>query len=114
MAATLLDPVENRALDSLSSARCGNPANGRSVFLTEKHCRGDMEASAEAFDVVLVQFALALQDFGNDALGSKLGSKVLLPKIVGFYEFAQNFDWRGRGNSMVLFLVFHYKDSQKR
>jgi hypothetical protein len=41
-----------------------------------------VEAAAETLDVVLVEFALATQDFGDDAGGAENIGEVLLEKAV--------------------------------
>jgi hypothetical protein len=60
-----------------------------------------VEAAAEAFDVVLVEFALATQDFGDDAGGTEDIGEVLLQEAVLVDEELEDFEGFGAGKLVV-------------
>ena len=48
----------------------------------EEELGGDVEAADEAFDVILIEFALAAENFGDDAESAEDIDEVLLEKAV--------------------------------
>ncbi len=56
-----------------------------------------MEAAAEAFDVVLVKFALAAQDFGDDAGSAENIGEVFLEEALLVHEELEDFERLGAG-----------------
>src|SRR5260370_16032099 len=76
----------------------------------EEEFRGDVEAAAEAFDVVLVEFALAAQDLGDDAGRAENIGQVLLQEAVLVHEELEDFERLGAGKLVVA--VFEILDQE--
>jgi len=57
----------------------------------EKEFGGDVEAAAEAFDVVFVEVALAAEDFGDDARSAEDIGEVFLQEAVLVHEELEDF-----------------------
>ena len=64
--------------------------HGYVFFCLEEKFGGDVEAFAEPLDVILVQIALAAENFRDDAGRSEHADKVLLPKAVLVHQEMQN------------------------
>jgi hypothetical protein len=60
-----------------------------------------VEAAAEALDVVLVEFALAAQDFGDNAGRAEDVGKILLQKAMLVDEELEDFEGLGAGKLVV-------------
>jgi len=78
----------------------------------KKRRRRNSESLAQLLDVALIQAALLVQDFGNDAFRTKDGRQIFLPEIVGFHQRAKNFQRRGIRNRMMLFFVSFNQSQQ--
>src|SRR5258708_40236914 len=78
-----------RAQEAVASAR-----NGR-VFILEEEFGGDVEAAAEAANVVFVEFALAAENLGDDAGSAEDASEVLLQEAVVVHERLEDFERLG-------------------
>ena len=63
-----------------------------------------MEAAAEAFDVVLVEFALAAENLGDDARPRRLGRGHPCRRAHGGHEEVENFEKLGVGKLVVAVL----------
>jgi hypothetical protein len=72
--------------------------------LLEKWLRGDVEAAAQAFDVVLVELALAAEDLGDDAGGAEDTGEVFLQKAVLVHEELEDFEGLGAGEFVMAIL----------
>lgn len=63
-----------------------------------------MEAAAEAFDVVFVDFALAAKDLGDDAGGAEDIGEIFLQEAVLVHEEVEDFERLGAGKLVVAVL----------
>jgi hypothetical protein len=77
---------------------------------SEEEFGGDMEAAAEAFDVVLVEFALAAENFGDDAGRAEDIGEVLLQEAVLVHEEVEDFERFGGGK--LVMAVFEILDQE--
>ncbi len=71
-----------------------------------------MEAAAEAFNVVLVEVALAAKDFGDDAGCAEDVGEVLLQETVLVHEELEDFERLGLGKLVVA--VFEILDQESQ
>ena len=72
-----------------------------------------MEAAAEAFDVVFVEFALAAEDFRNDAGCAEDIGEVLLQEAVLVHEELEDFEGLGAGKLVVAVLEILDQEGQE-
>jgi hypothetical protein len=63
----------------------------------EEQFGGNVEAAAEAFDVAFVQFALAAENFGDDAGGAENIGEVFLQEAMLVHEELEDFERLGAG-----------------
>ena len=82
----------------LADADGGHTAPER---MLEEEFGGDVEAAAEAFDVVFVEFALAAENLGDDAGGAEDSGEVLLQEAVLVHEELKDFERLGAGKRVV-------------
>jgi hypothetical protein len=71
---------------------------------------GDLEAAAEAFDVVLVEFALATKNLGDNAGGAEDIGEIFLQEAVLVQEELEDFDRFSLGKLIVA--VFEVLDQE--
>src|SRR6266404_657645 len=83
------------------------------VDLEEEFGR-DVEAAAEAFDVVFVEFALAAQNLGDDAGRAEDACEVLLEEAVLVHEELEDFERLGAGKLVVAVFKILDKEAQCR
>jgi len=72
-----------------------------------------VEAAAEAFDVVLVEFALAAQNFGDDAGSAEDIGEVFLQEAVLVHEELEDFERLGAGKLVVAVLEVLDQEGQE-
>ena len=81
------------------------------VQILERQFWGDVVEAAEAFDVVFVEFALAAQNFGDDAGGAENIGEVFLQEAVLVHEELEDFERLGAGKLVVA--VFEILDQEE-
>ncbi len=89
------------------SSKPQSPGDSRPL---EEEFGRNVEAAAEAFDVVFVEVALAAEDFGDDTGGAEDVGKVLLQEAVLVQEELEDFERLGVGKLVVA--VFEILDQE--
>jgi hypothetical protein len=85
----------------------GHPTPRRKL---EEEFGGNVEAAAEALDVVLVEFAFAAENLGDDAGGAEDVGQGLLQEAVLVHEQLKDFERLGAGKLVVA--VFEILDQE--
>ncbi len=72
-----------------------------------------MEAAAQAFDVVFVEFALAAENFGDDAGRAEDVGEVFLEEAVLVHEELEDFEGLGAGEFVMAILEVLDQEGQE-
>src|SRR5216683_4866084 len=78
----------------------------------EEEFGGDVEAAAEAANVVFVEFALAAENLGDDAGGAEDSGEVLLQEAVLVHEGLK--DHERLGARQVVVTIFEILDQESQ
>ena len=81
--------------------------------LREENRRRDMEAAAEAGDVIAGQLALAGEDQGHGAFAAEFRDNVSLREPVSFEKKAKHVDGASIGNRVALRLILLDEKGEK-
>jgi hypothetical protein len=84
---------------------------GESYRDSEKQFWGDVEAAAQAFDVVPVELALAAENLGDDAGSAEDIGEVFLQEAVLVHKEVEDFERLGAGQMVVA--VFEILDQEE-